>query len=143
MLPNRLLPSYMAKEYGRVSFAKQRAAWDLSVGIIAAMMAFDISENKELYVPVTDDRFLLTGRDCPLHTGCNDFEGRERRHPAAFVLVSDSECINVLVYHLSHIYVYYSVAEKKSLSKLLRLKVVNLACCVFVGHGYPRHAVCN
>lgn len=51
-LTNRLLSLYMEKGECRLKLARTRAALDVWLGIIDAIMALDIVGNKELYLPL-------------------------------------------------------------------------------------------
>lgn len=70
----RLLMLYMEKSESLVCFAIRRAGLNVWLDILGAIMAFDIAENEELYVPVTGSRFLLTGRESSEQTAHNDFK---------------------------------------------------------------------
>lgn len=108
--------------------------------MIGASLALSSAYEEEHCPRVTGGSYLLSGRDCPDHTGYNDFEVWEGRSPGFSVLPSASAAICLLGCAASHIYVHCPMAEKEKLAELLRLiKVAISAYAVLVGHGYMWH----
>lgn len=64
----------MEKGESRVKFARRRTALDELVGMIDAMIALDIVENKELCLPMTGSCYLQIDLDCTNQTIHNDFK---------------------------------------------------------------------
>lgn len=89
--------------------------------IIGVIIALEITLHEELYLPVTGDRFLLTGLDWPGHTVQNDFEVWEGQSPGSFVIVCGSEALFLYVCVASHIYMHYLLAERKTCAEMLYL----------------------
>lgn len=75
----------------------KRATLGVWVGVIDAMMAPDIADNDEHYLPMIDDANHLTRRDCPDQTGYNNFEVQEGRSAGIYVLFLRSEPICLFI----------------------------------------------
>lgn len=111
----------MERGNSRVKFTRKRVALHVWVAIIGAMLALNIAENKELYLPQTDGRYLLTGSDCSDQTGRNDFEAWDG-WILWFLCWFQGWKVYFSVCFRSHIYVYYPLTEEKRLTMLLCLE---------------------
>lgn len=69
----------MKKSDSLLKFASWKAALDPWVGMIGATLDLKTTADKELYLPVTIERYTLMGRDWPVHTKHDDSEVREDR----------------------------------------------------------------
>lgn len=69
----------MKSDENSVKLAGRRSALDVWVGIISARIDLNRTGNKELYLPATRGRYLLTDRGYPEETAHNDFEVGEGR----------------------------------------------------------------
>lgn len=65
---NRLLTSYMEKGDNWLKIAKGQTAFDVWVRMVGATTDLEASEKHKLYLQLTGDSYLLTGRDFPLKT---------------------------------------------------------------------------
>lgn len=82
------------------------------------IMALELALIEELYLPVTDNRYILRGSICPNQTGHHKFEVQQDPNPASFMLVYGSKAICLSVFPALHTFVHYQVNAKKKLSKL-------------------------
>lgn len=62
------------------------------------------------YLPVTGDRYLLTGRTCPDQARHNNFEVRQGRSTGFFVITTWSEGTDLLLFPALHTYVFYQIS---------------------------------
>lgn len=108
-------------------FAKKRAALDVCVTIIGAVIVLDNAGDEESYLPVTGVRYLLTGRGCTDQIGHNTFEVREGRIPGLFVIFFGSKAKFLLVCPAMHTYVYYLMSEMSKLAELPGLEALNIS----------------
>lgn len=94
---NQLLKSYMEKTEEQVKFARRVAALNVWVRIFGAIVALNIAESEEHYLPATGSWYFLTGRDCLGQSWQNNFWVQEGRSPELFLLVSGSKskCLSV------------------------------------------------
>lgn len=74
---NKLLTLYTEKSERRFKFAGRQTALDVCERTTDAIMNLEITPNNELELPVTGDRYLLTGCDCMDWTWPNDYKVRE------------------------------------------------------------------
>lgn len=140
---NLLLTSYQEKDETRVKHARRRVALNVCVGIIGAVMALDISRNKDIYLRKTGSLYPLTGRECPAQAGHIDLEVRESRNPSCFVPVFRSESICLILCHARKTYVHCQIDSKKKSTRLPRLEGVAISTySVFDVHGYLQHGGC-
>ena len=97
--------------------------------------------DRDLYLPVSGGRFLLTGKDCPAQVGHNDFDHRQGTGPGFFVIVTGAEPANLWVCDGSHKHVGLSAKKRNQLAQILRLKRITIPRnSVFIGHGFLQHA---
>lgn len=75
-------------------------------------MTLDSTVHNELYLSVTDGRYLLRGRHLRDQTSHNDIEVQKSQSKAFFVLVSGSKSVRIFFTAL-HTDVPYSTALKK------------------------------
>lgn len=124
----------------REKLASSKAALDVLVEIIGAIMTLNIAENQELYQIVTGELYLLTSCNCRDQSRHDDFEGAEDWSPGFFVLISRSKAKCLIVCSVSYIYLHHPMTEKKKRAELLYLEEVAISAFpVFIGHSYLLH----
>lgn len=118
---NRLSHSCIEKGQSRVMIARRRAALHICVRIIGAIIASDIAEKEQHYLPVTGDSCLLTSTNFPDQAGHKHFKAWKSRGVEFFMLNfwSETQCLSI--YPLSQTYVHYPMVGIDRLAELLCL----------------------
>lgn len=105
------------------------------------MLCMDVFGEKDLYLPVTGGRYLLTDHNCHDQTGHNNFEVQEGKASRFFVLFFGSKAISIFVCQSSHTHVNYLIGETKKLSMIVQMEKVEISqFSVVVDHGYLQQA---
>lgn len=122
--------------------AERRAYLDVWLGIILGQLNTDQNGKYKVYFPRTGGRWLITGLDCDVQVGHNDYAyipGSE--FPGYFIIVSGPERITLWVCDGSHLFVDYEQADKHTLGDTLKMHRIEIpATSVFIGHGLLHHA---
>lgn len=93
------------------------------------------------YLLNTGGRFLLTGKGCSDQCGHDDFEYREDKSSAYFLIVTGSEISSLWLCAGSHLFVQYTAAEKMKLAASSKLEAMEIPLfSMLFGHGYLQHA---
>lgn len=66
---NQLLMSYMENGEIRLTFARRPASFNVWVGLLGALLGFDVVGGEALYLPVTRGYYHLTEHNYPVRTG--------------------------------------------------------------------------
>ena len=130
-------------ETGRnVEIAQRRAYLDVWIGVLVGSMNVDFNGEVPTFIPRTGGRFLLTGQDCEVQVGHNDFPViQQARCPGYFIIVTGPERVNLWVAPGSHQYVHYNEKDREQLGKTLKMERITIPpTSVFVGHGHLQHA---
>ena len=122
--------------------AERRAYLDVWLGIILAQLNTDQNGKCKVYFPRTGGRWLITGLDCEIQAGHNDYAyipGAE--FPGYFMITSGPERISLWVCDGSHLFLDYKMAEKHVLGDALKMHRIQIpATSIFIGHGHLHHA---
>jgi len=124
-----------------VKWSKVRAALDMWLGCLAALLNISDNRRYQIWTPKTGGRWLATGRDCPAQTGHNDFSHSRGQDVGYFCITTGKDGASLWICESSHKYVFYPEGPKFELSKLLRLEKIAIPpYSVLFGHGYVQHA---
>lgn len=136
----KLLMKHMEDEE-KILFAQARAAMDLSMGQIEALLMIHQRLLEAMWFPNTADRYLLTGKGCQAQVKHTHFEYEQDRILRYFPLGIGPKVTMIWACHSLHWPSNYSMREKKMMDKALKMKeVAVLVLPVFVGSGYEQHA---
>lgn len=124
--------------------ARRRAALDVWLGILGAILGLESAEDKDIYLLKTGGCYRLIGSACREQAWHNESEVREGRRAGFFLLVSQFEALCLLVCSASHTDLHNLMPERKVLAQLLRLeKVTILEYSVSIGHEDLQHEGCG
>lgn len=136
-LKHLLLTSYLEKRESRVKFSRSRAALDVLVEMIDAMIILDRATDEELYLLGTGFRYLLLCGELPEQTVHNDFKVLKDSGSGFFILLFGFEAICILGCSASYTYVHYPMDENIKLAQLFRLKEnASPVSSILVGYRY-------
>lgn len=90
----------------------RRVALDVSVGMIAAIIAMEGDVDGEPYLLVSGGHYHLSDCDCSQKTGYNNIKVREGWRSGYFVLASQHKAICRLVCSVYYTYEHLSMAQK-------------------------------
>lgn len=110
----------------------EAGALHVSVDLLFAKLGSDVLDEEDVYLPVTDGRYLLKLENSPDHTGHNCFDVREGKCPWYFVRASRSEAISLLVCWTSEINMNYRWARRRTFRSHFRWKKWNSVSGMFL-----------
>lgn len=103
---NQILTSYIEKGEIQVKSARRKAAFDVWLRILCAILSLNNAGDEELHVLVTVGQSLLTVHGCPDYSWHSNIVDREDRNPGFIMLVSRSGNICMLLRPASYTYVH-------------------------------------
>ena len=137
----RLLMDYCERRERNVKYSERRAAMDVWIGWVVALLNLDHDVYFKSWLPGTGGRLLLTGKDADDQCGHNDFVVRDGESPGYFVIANGPHTTSLLVAPSSHKYVKYEKSRLHMLSRTLEMEEIDIPpFSLFIGHGYLQHA---
>lgn len=89
---------------------------------LASLMNLDDSFQDPIYVQRRGVSYLMTGEDCRVQYGHNDFQSAKSTAPGYFVIMTGAERSTLHVCAGPHLYVFYLAKDKKMLANALTLE---------------------
>lgn len=130
------------RRWSRCVIRQEKSALSVWLRWLATLLNLDGACDVKLWILQSSGQFFSAESHCVPRCGHNDYEtGIFYTCPGFFLIVTDRQKAPLVAWPSSHLYGFYSAAEKIVLAKTPEMKCVTIpACSVFGRHGHRQYA---